>query len=162
VNNRVLVAYATYAGSTVDVAAAIGKTLGTRGFSVDVKPIQERPQVDGYKAVLIGSAVHYGNWLPEAVDFVKTNQLAFNGVPVALFTVHITNLGNDEKSRQNRLAYLNAVRPLVQPAAEVFFAGRFDRRGAALLLPGWLARFIPGIDFRDWKKIHRWAQTVCV
>lgn len=159
-NNRVLVAYATYAGSTADVATAIGKTLGDRGFSVDVKPVQEKPPVDGYQAVLIGSAVHNGNCLPEAVDFVKTNQQALGRVPVALFTVHITNLGDDKKSQKNRLAYLDAVRPLIQPVAEVFFAGKFDRRGAALLLPGWLARVVPTLDFRDWKKIRAWAQTV--
>ena len=34
------------------------------------------------------------------------------------------------------MAYLDAVCPLVQPVAEAFFAGRFDRRGATQLLPG--------------------------
>jgi menaquinone-dependent protoporphyrinogen oxidase len=159
-NNRVLIAYATYAGSTVEVAAAIGETLGARGFSVDVKPIQDELQVDGYQAVLIGSAVHHGHWLPEAVDFVKANQVALQRVPVALFCVHIQNMGNDEMSRQRRLAYLNEVRPLLQPIAEGFFAGRFNRRGAALLLPAWLARFIPNIDLRNWKTICTWAASL--
>lgn len=159
-NSRVLVSYATYAGSTVGVAAEIGKTLGARGFSVDVKPIKEKPQVDGYQAVLIGSAVQHGNWLPEAVAFVQDNQPALNRVPVALFCVHIQNRGNDKTSRQNRLAYLNEVRPLLQPVDEAFFAGRFDRRGAALMLPGWLARFVPTLDFRNWKKIRAWADSI--
>ena len=159
-NNRVLIAYATYAGSTVEVAAAIGETLGSRGFSVDVKPIQDKPPVDEYQAVLIGSAVHHGNWLPEAIDFVKANQPALNHVPVALFCVHIQNMGNDETSRQRRLAYLNEVRPLLQPIAEGFFAGRFNRRGAKLLLPGWLARLVPNIDLRNWESIRTWATNV--
>jgi len=159
-NNRVLIAYATYAGSTVEVAAAIGEALGTRGFSVDVKPIQEKPLVDDYQVVLIGSAVHHGNWLPEAIDFVKANQLALQRVPVALFCVHIQNQGNDETSRQKRLAYLNEVRPLLQPVDEGFFASRFNRRGAALLLPGWLARLVPNIDLRNWESIRTWATNV--
>jgi menaquinone-dependent protoporphyrinogen oxidase len=158
-SKRVLVAYATYAGSTRDIATAIGETLGARGCSVDVKPIQEKPPVDGYQAVLIGSAVHHGNWLPEAVDFVKANQPTLNRVPVALFAVHIANCGNDEQSQKNRLAYLDAVRMLMQPAAEVFFAGKFDRRGAALLLPSLLARLVPPLDFRDWGKIRDWADS---
>jgi menaquinone-dependent protoporphyrinogen oxidase len=159
-NNRVLIAYATYAGSTVEVAAAIGETLGTQGFSVDVKPIQDQPSIDHYQAVLIGSAVHRGHWLPEAIDFVKANQPVLSHAPLALFCVHIQNTGNDAASRQRRLAYLSEVRPLVQPVAEGFFAGRFNRRGATLLLPGWLARLVPNIDLRNWETIRAWATNV--
>lgn len=37
----ILVTYATRAGSAVGVAEAIGDTLSARGYSVDVKPIDE-------------------------------------------------------------------------------------------------------------------------
>ena len=47
-------------------------------------------------------------------------------VRVALFTVHMLNRGDDEISRRNREAYLDAVRPLVQPVAHVFFPGKID------------------------------------
>jgi menaquinone-dependent protoporphyrinogen oxidase len=167
VNNRVLVAYASAMGSTIGVAAEIGKSLAAHNFSVDVKPIQGKPQLDSYQAVVIGSAVQNGNWLPEAVEFVKINQQMLGRVPVALFCVHIQNLGNDETSRQNRLAYLNEVRRLISPVAdsrkvniEGYFAGRFDRRGAALLLPGWLARFVPTLDFRNWNAIRAWTESI--
>ncbi|CAG0936533.1 menaquinone-dependent protoporphyrinogen oxidase [Thermoflexales bacterium] len=159
-NNRVLIAYATNAGSTAEVAATIGETLGARGLALDVKPIQDRPQLDDYQAVLIGSAIHRGHWLPEAIDFVKANQAALNHMPVALFCVHIQNTGSDETSRQRRVAYLNEVRLLLQPIDEGFFAGRFNRRGAMLLLPGWLARLVPNIDLRNWETIRAWATSV--
>jgi menaquinone-dependent protoporphyrinogen IX oxidase len=110
--------------------------------------------------VLIGSAVQYGTWLPEAVDFVKTQQATLARLAVALFCVHIQNGGDDENSRQKRHAYLDAVRPLVQPVAEGFFMGRFNRRGARLMLPGWLARFVPTLDFRNWDRVHAWGETV--
>ena len=139
---------------------AIGETLSSNGLSVDVKPIQENPQIKDYQAVLLGSAVRHGNWLPEAVDFVKANQGALNNLPLALFTVHITNLGNDPASIQNRKAFLNQVRPLLQPVDEAFFAGKFDRRGAALLLPGLLAHFVPTMDFRNFKKVRAWAESI--
>ena len=160
INNRVLVAYATCTGSTVEVAAVIGEMLGARGFSVDVKPVHEKPPVADYQAVLIGSAVQHGHWLPEAIDFVKANRATLQRVPVALFCVHIQNMGNDAASRQKRLAYLNEVRPLVQIVDEGFFAGRFNRRGAALLLPGWLARLVPNIDLRNWESIRGWAANL--
>jgi menaquinone-dependent protoporphyrinogen oxidase len=159
-NNRVLVTYATCNGSTVDVAATIAETLNTNGTAVDVIPIEDEPQVEDYQAVLIGSAVQYASWLPQAVDFVKANQEALNRLPVALFCVHIQNLGDDATSRQNRAAYLDKVRPFVQPVAEGYFAGKFDWRGAALLLPGLVARFIPPIDLRKWDKMRAWAKHI--
>lgn len=159
-NSRVLAAYATYAGSTIEVAFAISETLGEKGFLVDVKPIKENPPIDGYQAVLIGSAVQHAHWLPEAVDFIKANQSALNRLPVALFCTHIQNLEDDETSRGNRLAYLDEVRPLLQPVDEGFFAGKFDQCGAALLLPSWLARFVPPLDFRNWEKIRAWAESI--
>ncbi len=161
-SNRVLIAYATYAGSTAQVAAELGKTLAARGLSVDVKPVKENPSPDGYSAVLVGSAVQYGKWLPEAVEFVKANQQALNQVPAALFCVHITNTANDEKARQTRLTFLDQVRPLVPRASEAFFPGRFDKRGAALLLPGIIARFMPTWDLLDLARVRSWAQAVPV
>jgi menaquinone-dependent protoporphyrinogen oxidase len=161
--NPVLVAYASATGSTVDVAATIGETLAGQGLSVRVKPIAENLRIGdeaGYRAVLIGSAVQYGTWLPEAVEFVRANQAALKRVPVALFSVHIRNQGDDSASRRKRLAYLDEARPLVQPVDEAYFAGRFNRSGAALMLPGLLARFVPSLDFRNFSKIHSWAESI--
>ena len=161
VNKPILVTYATRAGSTVEVAAAIGKTLAARGFKVDVKPVEEKPSPVGYQAVLVGSAIRMGNWLPEAVEFVKDNQTALNRMQVALFTVHMLNRGDDEESRTNRMAYLKDVRPLLKPVEEVFFAGRFDLSRLSFL-DRMLSKAVKAVDedCRDWDRIHGWAQTV--
>ena len=82
-SKRVLVGYATKNGSTVGVAEKIGETLGAQGFSVDVRPMTDRPSLAGYDAVVLGSAVNGAQWLPEAVDFVRANRTALAGVPVA-------------------------------------------------------------------------------
>ena len=159
-NERVLIAYATYAGSTQEVAIDLGKTLGARGFAVDVVPAAEKPQVDDYHFVLIGSAVHGSKWLAEALEFVETNQDALSRVPVALFSVCLSGLARDEAQLASaRDTVYGAVRVFVTPVAEVLFAGKVDRRGVALGLPGWLARFFPTLDFRNWDKIRGWAQT---
>jgi menaquinone-dependent protoporphyrinogen oxidase len=160
-NERVLIAYATFAGSTQEVAVDIGKTLGERGFAVDVIPVLESPAVDGYDYVLVGSAVHGSKWLTEALEFVETNQEALNRVPVALFSVCLAGLAKDEAQLASaRDKVYGPVRALVTPVDEVLFAGKVDRRGVALGLPGWLARFFPTLDFRNWDKIHGWARTV--
>ena len=159
-DQRILVAYASGLGSTIEIANQIGKTLSEGGIAVDVKPIGNGLSTDGYQAAIIGSAVRHGAWLPEAVDFVRNHRQALNEIPVALFCVHISNLGNDDNSRRNRLGYLDEIRTLLNPVDEAFFAGKFDRRGATLLLPGWLARLVPTLDFRKWNKIRAWAEGV--
>jgi menaquinone-dependent protoporphyrinogen oxidase len=158
-NNRILIAYATFADSTREVAMEIGKTLGERGFSVDVIPVLENPQVGDYQFVVIGSAVYGSSWRSEAIEFVKASQIALNRAPVAFFSVCLGGLTDDEAKRS--IVY-DTVRPFVKPVAEILFAGRVDRRSASLFLPGWLARFFPTMDFRDWNKIRSWAQTVFV
>jgi menaquinone-dependent protoporphyrinogen oxidase len=155
-DNRILIAYATFAGSTKEVAVEIGKTLGARGFSVDVIPVLENPKVSDYQFVLIGSAVYQSSWRSEAIEFIKTNQIALNRVSVAFFSVCLSGLADDEAKRS--IIY-GTVRPMVNPVAEVLFAGRVNRRGMSLI-PGGIARFTPTMDFRDWDKIHSWAQSV--
>ena len=159
-DNSLLVGYATYAGSTMEVAAAIGEELSQRGFRVDVKPISDSLQLDGYQAVILGSAVQYGAWLPSALKFVQSNQKNLENKRLALFCVHIQNLEDDPESTAARLAYLDTIRSLVHPEAEAFFAGRFDRRGAALLLPKWVAWLMPVMEKRDWSEIRAWGQSV--
>lgn len=162
-DKHILVTYATRTGSTVGVASAIGETLGARGFLVDVKPMTENPSIDGYQAVIIGSAVNGAKWLPEAVEFVRNNQAALNQLPVALFSVHCMNLGDDERFKKNRLAYLDEVRPMVKAQAEAWFPGMGMKPEETPGFARWMARTFFGGgegDLRDWTKIRGWAQAV--
>lgn len=160
-NKPVLVTYATRAGATAEIAAAIAETLAARGCTVDVKPVKEKPKLDAYTAVVLGSAIRMGAWLPEAVDFVKANQAALNSLPVALFTVHMLNTGDDETSRTARAAYLNAVRPLLNTAEAVYFEGKMDFSRLSFLDRA-IAKMVKAVeaDHRDWGQIKGWASAV--
>ena len=162
-NKRVLIAYATKTGSTVGVAAAIGEVLGARGYTVDVKPMRDDPSLADYEAVILGSAINGANWLPEAIDFIKDNQAALGKVPVALFSVHAMNLGDDEGCEKNRQGYLKKVRPLVKAQEEVWFAGIGADPNKESRFVRWMMRtlFKGGEgDCRDWTKIRAWGETV--
>jgi menaquinone-dependent protoporphyrinogen oxidase len=74
--NKILVAYASRTGSTVGVAQAIGKTLAEDGLEVDVLPMKDIRDLAPYRAVVAGSAIQGGRWLPEAMQFVQTHQKA--------------------------------------------------------------------------------------
>ena len=164
-SKRVLVGYATGTGSTTGVAEAIGKTLGERGFAVDVRPMKERPPVEGYDAVVLGSAINGGQWLPEAVAYLEANQKALGEVPVSLFCVHAMNCGPDPKKTRRRLAYLDKERALVTPADEGFFAGQGPTGANSNALTRWAFRTFGGDvegDGRDWDAIRAWAERVPV
>ena len=117
------------------------------------------PAVAVYDAVLIGSDIRGGKWLPEALDFIRAQRAALQNIPAALFVVHYFFRGESGNDRKMRAMYMQEVRPLLPEASEVVFAGRFDRRTVAVGSP-WLARLTPTMDRRDWAKIRAWAETV--
>jgi menaquinone-dependent protoporphyrinogen oxidase len=159
--DRILITYATRAGSTVEIAAAIGETLHQHSYAVDVKPVKENPSLTGYQAVILGSAIRMGTWLPEAVKFIETNRQALLSMPVALFTVHMLNTGKDENSRVNRLAYLDKVRPLLNIPEEVYFAGVMDYSKLSFL-DRTIAKMVKSGegDSRDWQAIRAWVPEI--
>ncbi len=63
---RILIAYATAAGSTGGAAELIGRTLVNHTAGADVLPVQKVTNIDDYAAVVLGSAIHGGKWLPDA------------------------------------------------------------------------------------------------
>ena len=98
--NKILVAYATAAGSTGGVAEMIGKTLAETGLGVDVRPVQSVAHLDDYDAIVLGSAIHGGRWLPQAVEFLQANQNRLNQVPTAFFLVGLMANKKSEGDRK--------------------------------------------------------------
>lgn len=162
-NRRILVAYASLCGSTEEIARVIFRDLQARGSSGDVTAAGKVKSVSGYDSILVGSAVHYWHWLPEAVDFVNRYKTELSLVPIGFFTVHFLNTGNDDDSKKRRFSYLDDVRGIVKPSAEVFFAGKldtsklgfFDRMGCKLM-------GMHDEDKRDWNAIHAFASNIFV
>ena len=158
-SKRILVTYATKAGSTADIAAKIGEHFGNRGYEVDVINVNSNPNPSQYDAVILGSCVRMGNWLPDMLKYVETNQTVLQSKQCALFTVHMMNVGEDESSQAARLAYLDKVRGFLPGSEEVYFLGAMDFSKLSML-----DRFISKMvkaeesDERDWIKIQQWAE----
>lgn len=162
-SKKILVAYASRAGSTGGVAEAIAKTLTERGALVEVRLMKDVGDLAQYEAVVAGSPIRGGKWLPEAMDFVKMHQKTLARKPFAAFLVCITLAMQNGKYREGVAAWLDPVRALVMPVSEGLFAGALDF-GKLPLIPDGLSMRVPvtlGIfsqgDHRDWNAIRAWA-----
>jgi len=163
-SNKILVAYASRAGSTAGVAEAIGKTLADSGAQVDVRPMSDAPDLAAYDAVVAGSAIRGGKWLPEAMQFMREHRAELRQKPFAAFQVCITlAMRGGEKYREGVSTWLEPVRKLARPMSEGFFAGALDFSklpfGFDILfmrLAVAVGIFPPG-DHRDWDAIRAWA-----
>lgn len=166
-NHKTLVTYASRTGATAGVAEAIGKVLSEGGVQVDVLPMKEVNDVSGYRAVVAGSAIKGGAWLPEAMQFMHTHQAELNRKPFAAFLVCMTlAMKNSQHYRSHVAAWLAPVRVLVRPVREGLFAGALDIGK----IPSWSDRLkfrlsvLFGVwqegDHRDWKAIQSWAESL--
>jgi menaquinone-dependent protoporphyrinogen oxidase len=166
--HRVLVAYASKAGSSVGVAEAIGQTLAEHGARVDVRQAKTVTNLRAYDAVVAGSAIRGASWLPEAMQFLETHRAALAGKPFAAFMVCITlAMPGAEKYRDGVAGWLAPVRALARPVSEGLFAGVLDYSKLALM-DGLKMRALsaatrtPEGDYRDWDAIRAWARDLAV
>ena len=162
---KILITYASRAGSTAEIAEAIGRTLSQSGTQVEVLPMQDVKDVSVYQAVVVGSAMRSSKWLPEAMEFITTHRTILSEKPFATFTVCITlAMSNSEQYRKAVAAWIEPVRAQVRPVSEGLFAGILDFSKLPLNWETVKLRAVvalgifPRDDRRDWKAIHDWAE----
>ena len=63
---NVLVSAGSKHGATAEIGERIGEILRKRGLTVDVRDPKHVLDVSDFDAVVLGSAVYAGHWLPEA------------------------------------------------------------------------------------------------
>ncbi len=93
----VLVSAESKYGATAEIAQAIGDVLAGHGFRATVLPPGNVSTVDGYDAVILGSAVDMGHWLAPAKEFVTRFRDALAARPVWLF--QRTGWGSHQEAR---------------------------------------------------------------
>jgi menaquinone-dependent protoporphyrinogen oxidase len=162
-SDKTLIAYATKAGSTAEVAQAIGQELREQGAEVDVRLMKDVKEVGSYTAVIVGSAIRMGKLLSEVTKFVKKNRDALGRVPVAYFVVCLTMKDDTEENRHTVDGYLDPVREMIEPVDVGLFAGVLDCDKLGFPWGPMMRRAkdqFPEGDYRDWEAIRAWARQV--
>jgi menaquinone-dependent protoporphyrinogen oxidase len=159
--NKVLVTYASRYNSTGEVGQAIADALTARGETVDLAPVKEVKSLQGYRAVVIGSAVRMGSWLPEAEAFVKDHQAELAKMKTAYFTVCLTMADDTPENRATVTAYLDPVRAIYKADEEGYFGGKIDPQQMSFF-DRTIVKMIKARvgDFRPWEAIRSWGAQV--
>jgi menaquinone-dependent protoporphyrinogen oxidase len=165
-SSKILVAYATAGGSTAGVAEAIGQALTECGAQVDVRPMREVQDLTPYRAVVAGSAIQEGKWLPDAMRWMQMHRSTLAQKPFAAFLVCMTMAARNESYRKYVPTWMEPVRVLVRPVSEGYFAGSLDLAKVPSLKTrlGFLISVKLGVwatgDHRDWDVIRTWARAL--
>jgi len=94
---RILVAYATMAGSTGDVAQAVGEEIARSGLQVDVLPLGGVKGLEAYDGVVLGGPMIMG-WHRAALGFLRKHREAFRRIPLAVFVMGMSLTQTGETS----------------------------------------------------------------
>ncbi|MBB1246155.1 flavodoxin domain-containing protein [Streptomyces durbertensis] len=159
----VLVGYATVHGSTREIAERLAGVLRRAGVEAEARQMGQVDDLSGYRAFVLGSAVHGQKWLGPALAFVRENPDTLAARPVWVFSV---GMPGALRGPWKGLA------PKEIPVIEEGLAGlpRREHRLFSGVVAPWqlnrlgrlLFRLVGGRfgDYRDWAAIESWAVEI--
>jgi len=158
---RVLVAFASKHGSTAEIAEAIAGTLRSSGLEADCAEAGGVKSLEGYDAVVLGSAVYIKRWRSRAKRFLRRHGDRLAQLPFWVFSSGPVG----EPKGEVDLAWVEPRRVVERverlgARQHVVFGGRVppDGRGPSRAM----AKGIPAEhqDRRDWEEIRAWAAGI--
>lgn len=161
---RVLVTAASRHGSTAEIADVLAAEIGgcpagrAAGVQATAVPITARPDPARYDAVVLGSAVYAGRWLPPAHDLAVHAVAALRQRPVWLFSSGPIGQPPFPPDEPHDVATLST---LFTPRDCRVFPGRIDVDRLAFPERALVrAMRAPVGDFRDWPAVRAWAGEI--
>ena len=158
---RVLVAYESKHKGTAEIAARIAETLRAADLAVDLRPAADVRDVDEYAAVVLGSGVYAGRWLPAARRTLRHQAGALGERDLWLFSSGPAGNEPAELAKAAPRAVERAAERL-RARDHAVFGGRVpaDPRGPfeRMVVRTW-PKSKP-TDSRDWQAVERWASGI--
>jgi menaquinone-dependent protoporphyrinogen oxidase len=124
---RMLVAYATMAGSTADVARAVAEEIARSDVQVDLLPLDQVKDLAAYDGVVVGGPMIMG-WHRAALRFLRNNRGVFQRIPLAVFVMCMSLTQTGETSVGGMPVYVDEALPKPPEIAErLSFKERYAR-----------------------------------
>jgi menaquinone-dependent protoporphyrinogen oxidase len=154
---RILIAYGSKSGSTAEVAQAVANAMQEGGAQVDVQPVESVKHIEGYDAVVLGSAVRMFHLIPKTRRFLRRNRHALQSLPVAYFLVCLTMGEETPENIQKATSFAAPMVKVAQPVSLGLFGGCIDHEKMTDMFAKAM-KSVPEQDHRDWEKIRAWSQ----
>ncbi|MGO4617160.1 flavodoxin domain-containing protein [Nocardia sp. 2YAB30] len=162
---RILVIYATAQGSTRDIAEFVAACLAERGAAIELSDVEHAPDLARFDAIVLGSAVHEINLLPQAATYIRVHRDELYRRDLWIFSVGLgPSLRGPIGQCIGRIALkdIATLCELVYPWEYRAFAGHCERVGVSLK-----ARMLYRLmgcgrhgDLRDWAAIRAWSASI--
>jgi menaquinone-dependent protoporphyrinogen oxidase len=159
----VLVTAASKHGATAGIARAIAKALTQHGLTVTLLAPDAVGSIEGYDAVVLGSAVYTGHWLDPAKELVARSRHELADRPVWLFSSG--PVGDPSRKLVQQMGVdpvdVGDILTATKARGHRMFAGKLDRKNLGLAQRAALLAFrsLEG-DFREWNEIRAWAESI--
>lgn len=156
---KVLVTVASRHHATRDIAEVIADELKTSGLDVDLRDAEDMPDIGAYDAVVLGSAVYTGSWLPAARHLVDFQGPALRKVPVWLFSSG--PIGTDEPRQLGDPPEIPYLMRATRAREHRIFSGRLDK-GSLDVAERFASRVAeaPEGDYRELGEVIEWANSI--
>ena len=158
----VLLAYASRMGATREIAEVLADELRQTDHTVTIASCATAPDADEFDAVVIGSALYAGRWMPEASSYLRRQATHLTSRPTFLFQ---SGPCDADRHSATSTAAPHAVTKIVRRFGlpePITFAGRLDPTKATGRMSRWMANALPAGDFRDWTAIRAWGYAIGV
>jgi menaquinone-dependent protoporphyrinogen oxidase len=154
---RILISASSKHGSTAEIADRIGEVMAARGLEVTVSPPEQVNGLDGYAAVVLGSAVYAGHWMPAAKDLA--DRVATEAIPhVWLFSSG--PIGDPPKPEEDPVDVAD-IESATHAVDHAIFPGMLDKSKLNFGERAIIAAFhAPYGDFRRWDEVEHWASGI--
>jgi menaquinone-dependent protoporphyrinogen oxidase len=157
---RVLITAASRHDPTHEIAEVIAAGLTQRGIDAEARPLEQITTLDGFDAVVVGSAIYMGRWLKTARVFLAQHATELSSVPVWLFSSgplgppdHLIPAAESTDTEQ--------LVDLIRARGHRVFAGRLERASLGLAERAAVkAVHAPEGDCRDWDAIDAFAGEI--
>lgn len=124
---RILVTYATMAGSTAEVAQAVAEEIAKSGLQADVLPLDQVHDLEGYDGVVVGGPMIMG-WHRASLRFLRLNRRTLQRIPLAVFVMAMSLTQTGETSMSDVHVYVDEKLPKPpEQAGRLKFKERYAR-----------------------------------